>query len=195
VELILASASPRRAALLKAAGIPFTVDAAEVDESPRPDEPPEDYVLRLAVEKAVQASRRNPGSLVLGADTTVVINGALLGKPDDERHATEMLELLSGATHDVLTGVALVRGALQAQEIARTRVHFLPLDVSEVAWYVATGEPIGKAGGYAIQGYASRFVDWIEGSYSNVVGLPVSVAYQLLRRFEWPADAPNGRGE
>jgi septum formation protein len=193
VQLILASASPRRAELLAVAGIPVRVDAAELDETLRPDEPPAAYVLRLAVAKAQAGVRRNPGSLVIGADTTVVVDDRMLGKPADAEEATEMLKLLAGRTHSVLTGVAVADGRQERSAIARTEVRFLPLSPGEVAWYVSTGEPFGKAGAYAIQGRASRFVESIDGSYSNVVGLPVSVTYQLLRSCGWrqaPEEVP-----
>jgi septum formation protein len=142
-------------------------------------------VLRLAREKA-QACRREPGTVVLGADTTVVLEGFVLGKPATDAEAQEMLNLLSGRVHEVLTGVALRRDDELVDGVATSQVRFLPMTPEEIAWYVATGEPHGKAGAYAIQGRASRFVEWIEGSYSNVVGLPISLVYQLLKRLGWP---------
>jgi len=185
--LILASASPRRADLLRAAGIPFDVRAANVDETPREGERPGAYVERLAVEKANAVAAAVPDQPVLAADTAVVIEGRILGKPIDAADAARMLRLLSGRRHEVVTGVCLLtpapRGADHEQRVSvsTTGVWFAPLDPDELAWYVATGEPLDKAGGYAIQGYASRFVTAIEGSYSNVVGLPVSVVYRLCR--------------
>lgn len=178
--LILASASPRRAELLAAAGFHFEVVPQTVDETPRPGEPPEDYVLRLACEK-VRAVCRKSGSIVIGADTAVLIDGLALGKPRDDREAADMLKRLSGRTHEVLTGVAVGDDRLLTG-IARTAVRFLPLTGDEIAWYVASGEARDKAGAYAIQGLASRFIERIEGSYSNVVGLPVALVYQLLRQ-------------
>ncbi len=183
MRLILASASPRRADLLAAAGFSFEVMPVEIDESVRPTEDPKDYVSRLALAKARTISRRNPGTTVLGADTAVVAGSRVLGKPADAREATEMLETLSGRSHDVLTGVAVCSNGHEACRVACTRVRFLQLSAAEIAWYVATPEPYDKAGGYAVQGLASRFVDTIEGSYSNVVGLPVSVVYGLLKEF------------
>lgn len=182
LPLILASRSPRRADLLRAAGFRFEIEAAAVDERQRPGEPPRDYVLRVAADKAAAVSRRKPGRVVLGADTIVVIDAQVLGKPADDHEARAMLQMLSGRTHDVLTGVALRSGDHAVAEAVSTRVRFLPLSDEEIAWYVASGEPAGKAGAYAIQGLASRFVEWIDGSYSNVVGLPVATVYRLLVR-------------
>lgn len=184
--LILASASPRRAELLRAAGIEFTVRVADVDETLLPGEVPRAYVQRLAQQKAqavVQA-----GELVLGADTTVVINSdegsEIAGKPVDAEDARRMLRQLSGQWHAVLTGVALVRGVRVLTNVDVTRVKFAPLSEEEVNWYVATGEPMDKAGAYGIQGYASRFIEGIEGSYANVVGLPVQMVYRMMREMK-----------
>lgn len=183
-RLVLASASARRAELLAAAGYAFAVDPADVDESGRPGEAPEAYVLRVARDKAwaVAARRRDPGEIVLGADTTVVANGEILAKPADESDATRMLEALSGTVHDVFTGVVVVSGDREQSAVVGTRVRLLPMTREEIQWYVATGEPMGKAGAYAIQGRAARFVDWIEGSWSNVVGLPVATVNEMIKR-------------
>jgi septum formation protein len=183
VRLILASASPRRADLLAAAGFTFEVMPIEIDERVELEEAPEAYVSRLALAKARAVGRRNPGSIVLGADTAVVADTRILGKPADPREAADMLALLSGRSHDVLTGVAVCRDGVEACEVACTRVRFLHMSAAEIAWYVASPEPYDKAGGYAVQGLASRFVHSIEGSYSNVVGLPVSVVHRLLKDF------------
>jgi septum formation protein len=180
--LTLASASPRRAELLAAAGIPFELITVEVDERPEPGEDAADYVRRLASAKAKAAFRLAADALVLGADTTVVVDGTILGKPTDDAEAAEMLRSLSGRWHDVVTGVALCSPMFDIATVERSRVRFLPLSDAEISWYVSTGEPRDKAGGYAVQGFASRFVDRIEGSYSNVVGLPVASVYQLLRQ-------------
>ena len=177
--LILASASPRRAELLRAAGVSFTVRAADIDEACRPGEPAADYVLRLAGEKAEAVARGD--ELVLGADTTVVIDGEIVGKPTDAADAARMLRALGGRWHEVLTAVHLRRGSQIRAEVAITRVKFAPLSDEEIKWYIASGEPFDKAGAYAIQGYASLFIERIEGSYSNVVGLPVQLVYQLAR--------------
>lgn len=186
MRLVLASQSPRRAALLEAAGFTFDVDPVEVDERVRDGESPREYVARLALEKARYAACRNPGSVVLGADTAVLAGRRLLGKPADAADAAAMLKRLSGRTHRVLTGVALCLGSSTWTAVEVTRVRFLRLTDREIAWYVGTGEPDGKAGAYAIQGLASRFVDRIEGSYTNVVGLPVSTVYRGLVTLGWP---------
>jgi septum formation protein len=182
--LILASASPRRAELLTRAGYEFTVEPADVDESVSPGERPADYVIRVARAKAQAVAERcrKSGSWVLAADTTVVVDGEILAKPADRTDAVRMLNRLAGVVHEVLTGVVVVAGDRELTEVARTRVRLLPLSPDEIAWYVESGEPEGKAGAYAIQGRAARFVDWIEGSWSNVVGLPVATVDQMLKR-------------
>jgi septum formation protein len=179
--IVLASASPRRAELLRGAGIVFEVQPADVDESVRPDEPPERYVVRVAEAKARAISARCPRQIVLGADTTVIIDGLILGKPDSDADARRMLRMLSGRTHEVLTGVCMVGPVGTRTGLARTAVEFAPLAEDEIEWYIATGEPADKAGAYAIQGLASRFVTRIDGSYSNVVGLPVALVYGILK--------------
>jgi septum formation protein len=182
MPLILASQSPRRADLLTAAGIPFALASADVDETPLPDEVPVDYVLRVAKDKATLAGAPEAdGRAVLAADTVVVAGGRLLGKPATAGESREMLQLLSGRVHEVHTGVVLMAGRREFSEVVTTRVRFVPLTDDEIQWYIATGEPEGKAGGYAIQGRASRFIDWIEGSWSNVVGLPVATVYRMLK--------------
>lgn len=173
-DLVLASGSPRRRELLEGLGVRFTVCPVDLDESPLPGEAPRDYVLRLALEKAAAAS----GELVLAADTTVVVDGEILGKPRDDEDARRMLRLLAGRGHSVLTGIALGKAA----EVDETLVRFAPLSESEIDWYVATGEPRDKAGAYAIQGLGSLFVEGVEGSYSNVVGLPIPLMYRLFSR-------------
>jgi septum formation protein len=182
VRLVLASASPRRADLLQSAGFEFQIEPVEVDERPHAGEDPAVMVGRLASEKAALVARRFPDAVVLGADTVVLAKGAILGKPTDDRDAARMLAQLSGRSHEVLTGVAVhVRGE-QVVAVERTLVWLMPLSAAEIAWYVATGEPRDKAGAYAVQGFASRFVTRIDGSYSNVVGLPVARVYELLNR-------------
>jgi septum formation protein len=181
--LILASSSPRRAELLTSAGIPFQSVPVDVDESVRRPEPPGDHVRRLAREKADAAFRLHPEALVLGADTIVLVGGEIMGKPRDAADAVRMLRLLSGREHEVLTGVALVSSRGVVIEVARTRVWVNPLTDQEIADYVATGEPLDKAGSYGIQGLGSKFIDRIHGSYSNVVGLPVSLVYRLLKGY------------
>ena len=181
MRLVLASQSPRRADLLRRAGYQFDVEPAHIDESARPGEPPAVFVERLAREKAVAIGRLRPSDVVIGADTVVVVNHVVLGKPNDATDARDMLRRLSGRTHEVLTGVAVAAAGRTVAEVARTVVQFTQLSEEDVAWYVGTGEPADKAGAYGVQGLASRFVERIDGSYSNVVGLPVSVVARLLR--------------
>jgi septum formation protein len=177
--IILASASPRRADLLTAAGITFEVRAVEVDERPFDGETAVDYVARVAADKA-RACPVARDVVVLAADTVVVVDGRILGKPADNADANRMLRLLSGRSHDVLTGVAVRHGGDVAVEADSTAVTFAPLSDTDIAWYVASGEPMDKAGAYAIQGLASRFVERVAGSYSNVVGLPVALVCRML---------------
>jgi septum formation protein len=181
--LILASSSPRRADLLRAAGIPFEVFPVDVDETVGKLEPPGEHVRRLAREKADAGFQAHPDAVVLAADTIVLISGEILGKPKDVRDAVRMLRLLSGREHEVLTGVAIVSRRGRVVEVSRTRVWVTPLSDAEIDEYVATGEPMDKAGAYGIQGLGSRFIDRIQGSYSNVVGLPVSLVYRLLKGY------------
>ena len=215
MRLILASASPRRAELLRSAGYSFEVVVATVDESIRAGEPPSTYVRRLAADKSAAAMVRVTADLkvrttpvtadlkvgtasdaavgdvvqafrpadviVLGADTTVVVDGEILGKPRDDDDARDMLRRLSGKVHQVLTGVSLRQGAYEVGRVETTSVTFCALTDEDISWYVASGEGRDKAGGYAIQGLASRFIPDISGSYSNVVGLPVACVEELLR--------------
>jgi len=204
VRLVLASASPRRAELLLAAGFTFDTMAVDIDEAVLPGEDPAAYVRRLALEKSArgqamlllrQAGRLAEGTeagecgqpatdttAVLGADTAVVVDGEILGKPIDRADAERMVRLISGRRHDVMTGVSLRQSDTELGAIERTVVDFAELSEADVAWYCASGEGRDKAGGYAIQGLASRFVTRIEGSYSNVVGLPITVVVRLLQR-------------
>lgn len=178
-SLILASASPRRVDLLQAVGIEFEQRPAGIDESRRPGEPVERFVVRLAEEKA-RASWR-PGTRSLGADTVVVLGDKVLGKPTDSRHARTMLRSLSGRSHRVLTGVAVFDGARCATHCEETVVRLRPVGEREMDEYIASGEPLDKAGGYGIQGGASAFIESFDGSYSNVVGLPVAAVRRMLR--------------
>lgn len=195
MRLVLASASPRRAELLRAAGFEFDVVPAHVDESMDVEETPDGYIRRVAQMKAEAIAPRVPGRVVLGADTIVVVDHEVLGKPADADVARRMLARLSGRDHVVMTAVCLIDqspaeaghdaregGAKRIQTaVARTTVAFAPLSSAEIEWYIASGEPMDKAGAYAVQGLASRFVTRVEGSYSNVVGLPVAVVYDLCR--------------
>lgn len=188
MKLILASASPRRAEILRDAGIVFEAMPAHVNESPRDNEKPLELVVRLAEAKARAIATRVTGqAMVVGADTEVVIDGNILGKPASAKHAREILRLLAGRTHEVITGLALLRlpgGELRlAQEV--TQVTFASLDEEEIADYVASGEPFDKAGGYAIQGRGGRFVNRVEGCYFNIVGLPLARLYAMLRELGW----------
>jgi len=182
MPLILASASPRRAELLRNAGIAFSVDPAHVPEQPLENEPPQEYAKRLAREKARAVLARHPKDAVLGADTIVVIGGRVLEKPLDTDDAARMLRALSGRTHEVITGVCLAAAGFERTQAESTRVTFAELSDQEIAGYVATGEPMDKAGAYAIQGIASRWAVRIEGCYFNVVGLPVPLVYGMLRQ-------------
>jgi septum formation protein len=183
MRLILASASPRRAELLASAGFSFETLSSDVDETPWDGETPLDYALRVAKDKAEAAFARcrNSGTVVLAADTVVVAEGRILGKPADDRDAQTMLKTLSGRVHDVHTGVVVRTDAREVAEVVTTRVRVLPLSDDEIAWYIGSKEPEGKAGAYAIQGRAARFIESIEGSWSNVVGLPIATVYRLLK--------------
>jgi septum formation protein len=183
-RLILASSSPRRASYLRDLGVPFRKIPADIDERRRRGERPHRYVRRLAVRKAEVVSARHEGSAVVGADTIVVVDGTILGKPRDAREAHRMLRKLSGRSHRVLSGMAIVDGRTSAVQrvrsgVSSTRVFFRKLNEDEIRWYVDTGEPLDKAGAYGIQGKGGLFVRRIEGSFSNVAGFPVELFYQL----------------
>jgi septum formation protein len=180
--LILASQSPRRGEILRQAGISFVVRPANVDEAFLPAESPEEYAKRVAQLKAA-AIDAGPSDVVLGADTIVVIGGQILGKPQDHADAIRMLQTLSGREHEVLTGICLRHGNDTTIDLAVTRVWFLPLAHKDLEEYVATGEPMDKAGAYAIQGQASKFIQRIQGSYANVVGLPIELVRHHLRKY------------
>lgn len=188
MRLILASGSPRRKELLGHLGVEFDIVVTDVDESLHPGESPPEYVGRLAIEKAEAAAQ--PGSIALGADTTVAIDGQILGKPIDVEDAVRMLGLLSGRTHEVFTGVGLSHGSFVT---VRTEVTFAGLASPDIAWYVATGEPMDKAGAYGMQSIGGAFVTSITGSYSNVIGLPLAETAALLRAAGVPVMEP-GRG-
>jgi len=188
MKLILASASPRRAAILRDAGYHFTVLSSAVDETPYPEESPEDLVLRLAQSKADLAAARSVGpAILIAADTEVVLDGQIFGKPRSSEDARRMLKKLSGRTHTVLTGVALVRlpNVERLTFVESTLVEFAPVSDEEITRYLSTGEPHDKAGGYAIQGYAARYVPRIEGCYFNVVGLPLARLQHALSELGW----------
>ena len=181
MSLILSSASPRRSELLRNAGISFTVEPAHIAEQPLPNEQPLQYAQRLARDKAFAIFARHSDNVVLGADTIVVVDRHLLEKPRDATDAARMLRLLSGRAHQVITGVCLIAPGYEQTETEITEVRFSKLSESEIASYVETGEPMDKAGAYAIQGMASRWVERIDGCYFNVVGLPVPRLYRMLQ--------------
>lgn len=188
MKLILASASPRRAEVLRDAGYHFTVLSSAIDETPYPDESPQDLVLRLAQTKADLAAARAVGpAILIAADTEVVLDGHIFGKPRSSDDARSMLEKLSGRLHTVLTGIALVRlpDVERRSFVESTLVQFAPLSDEEIGRYLATGEPHDKAGAYAIQGYAARYIPRIEGCYFNVVGLPVARIQHALSELGW----------
>jgi septum formation protein len=191
MKIILASSSPRRAEILRNAGIAFEIRPTQIDETALPGETPHAMVARLAEAKARAAASQMDADLVeciiVGADTTVELDAEILGKPRDAGHAREMLAKLSGRTHHVLTGLFLLRLPSRATQTAieNSAVTFAPLSENEIDAYVATGEPLGKAGAYAIQGVAGRYVPRIEGCYFNVVGLPMARLYALLGELGW----------
>jgi len=196
MKLILSSSSPRRAEVLRDAGIAFEVCAAQVEEARHPNETVERMVARLAEAKARAAAAQLPGNgesvVILGADTAVELDGEIFGKPRDAAHACEMLAALSGRTHHVLTGIFVLRlpdGANQSA-VESTAVTFASLKPGEIEAYLASGEPFDKAGGYAIQGRAGRYITRIEGCYFNVVGLPLARLHALLRELGWTDGRP-----
>lgn len=181
--LVLASQSPRRRELLGQLGLALDVRPADVDETPRPGEEARAYVLRVAEAKAAAVAA---AGVVLAADTAVVLDGRILGKPRDAEDAAAMLRELSGRAHEVLTGVCARAGARREQVVVASAVELAPLSEAQIAWYVGTGEPLDKAGAYAVQGAASAFVTSVRGSVSNVVGLPLPETLALLARFGFP---------
>jgi septum formation protein len=183
-KLILASKSPRRAEILSAVGWPFEAIAAGIDESRQPGEDAVSYVRRLARGKADAVAHKLSASLVLGADTVVVVENEILGQPGNPEDARRMLKLLSGRWHEVLTGVALVRAEVGTAVVEHevTRVRFGQLSAAEIEWYVASDEPLDKAGAYAIQGQAALFIEEVQGDYFNIVGLPIRLVYKLAQQ-------------
>lgn len=181
LKIILASGSPRRAEILRNIDWPFEAVAANVDESRHDHEDAVTYVKRVARSKADGVRLQFPGATVVGADTVVVVDGQILGKPSDQDDARRMLRLLQGRSHEVLTGIAVFNGGADQPRVAHewTEVDFAQMSQGEIDWYVSTGEPLDKAGAYAIQGLGARFIKGIKGDYSNVVGLPVRLLYEL----------------
>jgi septum formation protein len=185
-KIILASASPRRAEILRTVGWPFAAVPVDIDESRRPDEDAAGYVTRLAREKAESAAALGDGLMIVAADTTVTIDHHILEKPASEKDAVRMLQLLNNRWHKVLTGLALFDRAKQKMLVAHetTEVKFAAMSDDEIRWYVTTGEPMDKAGGYAIQGLGARLIEAIRGDYFNVVGLPLRLLYELVQEEE-----------
>jgi septum formation protein len=180
-KLILASGSPRRAEILTSVGWQFVKDVADIDESEIKGETPEDYVQRLAREKAETVAAKYENAIILGADTTVVIDNQIIGKPIDLPDARRMLKMLSGNWHEVLTGVAIVKDGKTKFGLQSTKVKFAEMNDEEIDFLVEKGEPLDKAGAYAVQAQAALFIEKIEGDYWNVVGLPVNLVYELMR--------------
>jgi septum formation protein len=184
LKFILASASPRRRELLASIGLDFEVIPSSVPEVHQPGESPEEYVARLSRDKAAAIAAKHRDRWVIAADTTVLLGEELLEKPSDAEDARRMLGTIAGKTHVVYTGVTLQNAAAGWHEtrVAESEVRMLPLTPREIAWYVATGEPLDKAGAYAVQGIGAMFIDSVHGSYTNVVGLPLALLFQMLRR-------------
>ncbi len=182
MKLVLGSQSPRRAELLRAAGFEFTIRVTDIDETPLPGESPRDYVIRVARDKA-RAVHLNPDEVTLTADTTVVLGGEIMAKPLDTSDATRMLRALSGQRHEVLTGICVRCGDRIETALATTAVWFSQMTDAEIADYVNSGEPMDKAGAYGIQGLASKFIERIDGSYTNVVGLPIHLVYRMILNY------------
>lgn len=192
--VVLASSSPRRHQLLAQLGVEFEIIAADIDETPYPNEVPLRYVERLARQKAEAVAQGRPRSAVIAADTTVEVDGEILAKPEDADDARRMLELLSGRAHLVHTGVAIARDAQLVHGVSTTLVRFVVLSGADIDWYLSTGEPFDKAGAYALQGAGGVFVEHITGSVSNVVGLPLTLLVQLAERVSLrlpPQSSPN----
>lgn len=181
-KIVLASGSPRRAEILTSVGWEFTKAVPDIDESERDGESPEDYVVRLAREKAEVVAVKFPDEIILAADTTVVINDQIIGKPVDLDDARRMLRMLSGVWHEVLTGVAIARDGEIKSGMQTTRVKFADMSEAEIEFLALNGDPLDKAGAYAVQAQAALFIEGIDGDYWNVVGLPISLVYELMRK-------------
>jgi septum formation protein len=189
-KLILASGSPRRAEILSAVGWTFSKEVPDIDESEVVGETPENYVVRLARTKAEEIASRHGGQIVLGADTTVVIDEEIIGKPADLADAERMIRMLSENWHEVLTGIAVVKNEKTISSMQRTRVKFAPMTDSEIRFLVEKGDPLDKAGAYAVQAQAALFIEGIEGDYWNVVGLPVRLVYELVSKIIQTKEPP-----
>lgn len=183
MQIVLSSGSPRRKELLSLLGIPFQVTVPNIPEIQLEGESPRSFCLRISREKAYAVDRHDPEALVIGADTIVVIDGKILGKPRDIHEAYDFLNLLQDRTHDVFTGYTIATGARNISRVIRTKVRFKAMSAKEISWYISTGEPMDKAGAYAVQGIGSLFIERIQGCYTNVIGLPISYLYRDLNRF------------
>ena len=181
-KLILASGSPRRSEIMNSVGWDFKKVVPDIDESEREGESPDDYVRRLALEKAHAVAASHPGEIVLAADTTVVLDERIIGKPVDDADARRMIRMLAGNWHEVLTGIAVARNGQTEVGIQRTRVKFAPMSEAEIDFLVEKGDPLDKAGAYAVQAQAALFIEGIEGDYWNVVGLPINLVYEMVRK-------------
>lgn len=184
MKFVLASSSPRRSELLASVGIAFDVIPSHIPEARQPGEAPEEYVARLSREKAQAVAAQHPDRWIIAADTTVLLEEQLLEKPTDARDAVRMLSTIAGRTHVVYSGVTILNQARGYSDtrVAESEVRMLPLSPDDVEWYVRTGEPMDKAGAYAVQGIGAMFIDSIHGSYTNVVGLPLALLFQMLRK-------------
>jgi septum formation protein len=183
MQMLLSSGSPRRKELLSLLGIPFRVVIPNIPEVRQPHETPRSFCLRVSKEKAILLAKKFPDALVIGADTIVVIDGTILGKPRDPREAYDFLTLLQDKTHYVLTGYTIASGNRSISRAVKTKVRFRAMTAKEITWYISTGEPMDKAGAYALQGIGSLFIKEIHGCYTNVIGLPLSHLYKDLNKF------------
>jgi septum formation protein len=192
MQVLLSSGSPRRKELLSFLGINFQVKIPNVPEIQLEDESPGDFCSRVSREKALDTVRENSGALVIGADTIVVVDGMILGKPQDIDQARNYLMLLQDKEHEVFTGYTIIYGKRHRTNVVKTRVHFKHMTEEEISWYISTGEPMDKAGAYAVQGIGSLFIDKVLGSYTNVIGLPLSHIYSDLKKFGISLHSPFG---
>ncbi len=183
MQMLLSSGSPRRKELLSLLGIPFQVKVPNIPEVQRINETPRSFCLRISREKAIKVAQLYPHALVIGADTIVVIDGKILGKPRDTREANDFLTLLQDRVHEVFTGYTIISGNHHISKVVRTKVRFRAMTPEEISWYVLTGEPMDKAGAYAVQGIGSLFIEKVHGCYTNVIGLPLSYLYNDLKKF------------
>ena len=192
MQVLLSSGSPRRKELLSLLGIDFQVKVPNIPEIQLPGEKPQDFCSRISKQKALEVAGGYPESLVIGADTVVVMDGKILGKPRDNTQARDYLTLLQDKVHEVFTGYTIIFGTRHKTKVVMTRVHFREMTTEEISWYISTGEPIDKAGAYAIQGIGALFIEKIQGSFTNVIGLPLSDLYYDLKEFGIRLNTPAG---